>query len=248
MNQTTMPIHTQSILQARQLSVAYGDAVALWEVSLHIEPGELVAVVGPNGAGKTTLVNTLMRLLPVRSGELLLEGQTVNDLDAQAMCEMGVSIIPEGRKLFTQMTVEENLDLGAYRLQARGRVAETKEQVFKLFPILKERLWQQAGTLSGGQQQMVAIGRALMAQPKLLLIDEPSLGLAPAVVDQVFEAIAQVHQSGVSMLLIEQNVTRALDIADRAYVMEGGRTVADGPAIELRNQPHIRQAYLGESA
>ena len=236
------------VLQARQLSVSYGDAIAVWDVSLHINPGELVAVVGPNGAGKTTLVNTLMRLLPVRAGELLLNGELIHHLDAQSMCERGVSIIPEGRKLFTQMTVEENLDLGAYRVQARDQAAETKERIFKLFPILKEHLWQQAGTLSGGQQQMVAIGRALMAQPQLLLIDEPSLGLAPALVDQVFEALESVHRSGVSMLLIEQNVTRALEIAGRAYVLEGGRTVADGPAHELREQAHIRQAYLGEAA
>jgi branched-chain amino acid transport system ATP-binding protein len=212
-----------------------------------IQPGELVAVVGPNGAGKTTLVNALMRILPIRSGELSLNGEVVTSLGAQAMCERGVSIIPEGRKLFGQMSVEDNLDIGAYRAQARAHAEQTKAQVFDLFPILKERRWQQAGTLSGGQQQMVAIGRALMAQPKLLLIDEPSLGLAPSIVDQVFEVIERVHRTGVAMLLIEQNVTRALDIAQRAYVLEGGRIVTEGPARDLMNQPHIRQAYLGAS-
>jgi branched-chain amino acid transport system ATP-binding protein len=236
-----------SILHAQNLSVAYGDAVALWNVSLYIDPGELVAVVGPNGAGKTTLVNALMRILPIRSGHLYLNDQEVTQVGAQAMCDHGVSIIPEGRKLFAQMTVEENLDIGAYRARARADAESTKEQVFELFPILKERRWQQAGTLSGGQQQMVAIGRALMAQPKLLLIDEPSLGLAPSIVDQVFEVIERVHRSGVSMLLIEQNVTRALAVANRAYVLEGGRVVTEGPARDLMAQPHIRQAYLGES-
>jgi branched-chain amino acid transport system ATP-binding protein len=235
------------VLQARHLSVAYGDAVALWDVSLRIEEGELVAVVGPNGAGKTTLVNALMRLLPVRSGELMLRGADVSRMDAQALCEQGVSIIPEGRKLFAQMTVEENLDIGAFRPQARSYLSEGKEKVFELFPILKERRWQQAGTLSGGQQQMVAIGRALMARPKLLLIDEPSLGLAPSVVDHVFEVIEKVHRSGVSMLLIEQNVNRALAVASRAYVLEGGRVVTEGASLELVNQPHIREAYLGET-
>ena len=235
------------VLSAQQLSVAYGDAIALWEVSLHINPGELVAVVGPNGAGKTTLVNALMRLLPIRSGHLHLRGEEVTALDAQAMCERGVSIIPEGRKLFAQMTVEENLEIGAYRPSARAMESEAKEQVFALFPILKERRWQLAGTLSGGQQQMVAIGRALMSQPRLLLIDEPSLGLAPSIVDQVFEVLHRIHQSGVSILLIEQNVTRALAVAGRAYVLEGGRVVTEGPVSELSRQPHIRQAYLVET-
>jgi branched-chain amino acid transport system ATP-binding protein len=235
------------MLQANHLSVAYGDAVALWDVDLHIQTGELVAVVGPNGAGKTTLVNALMRLLPIRSGQLMLRGQDVTQHGPQSMCEAGVSIIPEGRKLFAQMSVEDNLDIGAYRPQARADLLQGKEQVFEMFPILKERRWQMAGTLSGGQQQMVAIGRALMAKPQLLLIDEPSLGLAPSVVDQVFEVIQTIHASGVSMLLIEQNVTRALAVASRAYVMEGGRVVSSGPSQQLAQDPHIRQAYLGES-
>jgi branched-chain amino acid transport system ATP-binding protein len=235
------------MLQASHLSVAYGDAIALWGVDLQIQKGELVAVVGPNGAGKTTLVNALMRLLPIRSGQLMLRGQDVTHHDAQSMCEAGVSIIPEGRKLFAQMTVEDNLDIGAYRPQARADLVQGKEQVFEMFPILKERRWQMAGTLSGGQQQMVAIGRALMAKPQLLLIDEPSLGLAPSVVDQVFEVIQKIHASGVSMLLIEQNVTRALAVATRAYVLEGGRVVTSGSSAQLAQDPHIRQAYLGES-
>jgi branched-chain amino acid transport system ATP-binding protein len=242
-----MNLSPTPILHATHLSVAYGDAVALWDVDLQIEKGELVAVVGPNGAGKTTLVNALMRLLPIRSGQLMLRGQDVTHQGAQSMCEAGVSIIPEGRKLFGQMTVEDNLDIGAYRPQARADLLQGKEQVFEMFPILKERRWQMAGTLSGGQQQMVAIGRALMAKPQLLLIDEPSLGLAPSVVDQVFEVIQKIHASGVSMLLIEQNVTRALAVATRAYVLEGGRVVTSGPSKQLAQDPHIRQAYLGES-
>jgi branched-chain amino acid transport system ATP-binding protein len=203
--------------------------------------------VGPNGAGKTTLINTIMRLLPVRSGRIVLRGEDVTRMTATQMCNRDVSIVPEGRLLFGQMTVEENLDIGAYRALARSRRAETMERVYALFPILKERRWQLAGTLSGGQQQMVAFGRALMAHPRLLLIDEPSLGLAPSVVEQVFQAIHEIHRSGVSILLIEQNAVRALEAASRAYVLEGGRIVTEGDPQTLMAQPAIRAAYLGEA-
>ena len=235
------------LLRVDQVNVSYGDAPALWDVSLRVDEGELVSVVGPNGAGKTTLINTIMRLLPVRSGTITLRGQDVSHISAAQMCNLDVSIVPEGRLLFGGMTVEENLDIGCFRKLARPLRAGTLERVYTLFPILKERRWQLAGTLSGGQQQMVAFGRALMAHPKLLLIDEPSLGLAPSVVEQVFQAIKEIHRSGVSILLIEQNAVRALEAASRAYVLEGGRIVTEGDPSDLMSRPAIRAAYLGES-
>jgi branched-chain amino acid transport system ATP-binding protein len=233
------------ILEAQGLNVAYGDATALWDVSLTVAKGEIVSVLGPNGAGKTTLVNTIARLLPIRGGRLRLDGADVTGLAAQEMCDRGVGLIPEGRRLFVKMTVEENLELGSFRRAARSRRNETLERIYEMFPILHERRRQIAGTLSGGQQQMLAIGRALMAQPSLLLIDEPSLGLAPVVVEQVFETIRAIHKTGVSILLIEQNVTKALAVAERAYVLEGGRIVTEGRPEMLAAEPHIRDAYLG---
>ena len=236
------------MLEAKGLHVGYGDAPALWDVSLKVGAGECVSVLGPNGAGKTTLVNAIARLLPIRQGSLLFDGAEVTAANAQEMCNRGVALIPEGRRLFTRMTVEENLELGSYRRAARAAREQGRERVYAMFPILAERRRQLAGTMSGGQQQMLAIGRALMAQPKLLLIDEPSLGLAPLIVEQVFATIKQIHASGVSILLIEQNVTKALDLVERAYVLEGGRIVAEGKPAELRAQPHIRAAYLGADA
>jgi branched-chain amino acid transport system ATP-binding protein len=236
------------LLEAKDLNVSYGDAPALWDVSFSVQEGELVSIVGPNGAGKTTLVNTLARLQPVRSGELLFRGEDATKLSAREMCNREVALIPEGRKLFGGMTVEENLDMGCYRKAARPFREEGLAMIYGMFPILKERRWQAAGTLSGGQQQMVAIGRALMARPRLLLIDEPSLGLAPAVVQQVFEVIQDIHAGGMSILLIEQNAARALAVAQRAYVLEGGRIVSTGLPADLMKQPHIREAYLGENA
>jgi len=233
------------VLQAEKLSVAYGDATALWDVSLSVGQGEIVSVLGPNGAGKTTLVNAIARLLPIRGGSLRLDGKDVTRIGAQEMCGHGVGLIPEGRRLFVKMTVEDNLALGSFRKAARAARAQSLERVYAMFPILSERRKQIAGTLSGGQQQMVAIGRALMAQPRVLLIDEPSLGLAPVVVEQVFETIRAIHASGVSILLIEQNVNKALSVVQRAYVMEGGRIVTEGKPDDLAAQPHIREAYLG---
>jgi branched-chain amino acid transport system ATP-binding protein len=236
------------MLEARALDVAYGDAPALWQVSLRIRQGELVAVVGPNGAGKTTLVNAIARLLPIRGGSLWLDAAEVTHVAAKDMCRRGVALIPEGRKLFAGMSVEENLEMGCYRAAARRFRDDTLGRVYRLFPILRERRRQAAGTLSGGQQQMLAIGRALMARPSLLLIDEPSLGLSPLIVEQVFGAIRAVHAEGVSILLIEQNVSKALALASRAYVMEGGRIVCEGTPGELFAQPHLREAYLGLEA
>jgi branched-chain amino acid transport system ATP-binding protein len=233
------------MFEARCLNVAYGDAPALWDISLSVGKGELVSVVGPNGAGKTTLVNASARLLPIRGGSLWFDGTEVTHIDAKDMCGLGVAIIPEGRKLFSKMSVEENLEMGCYRAAARRFRQETLGRVFGLFPILRERRKQVADTLSGGQQQMVAIGRALMARPRLLLIDEPSLGLAPKIVEEVFSVIRAIHAEGVSVLLIEQNAVRALALAERAYIMEGGRIVSEGKPGDLLAQPHIREAYLG---
>jgi branched-chain amino acid transport system ATP-binding protein len=235
------------MLEVEGLHVGYGDAPALWDVSLRIGAGEIVSVVGPNGAGKTTLVNTIACLLPVWQGRVRWEGSEITKVGAHALCRQGIAIIPEGRRLFTGMTVEDNLDMGCYEKAARVRRAQNLDRVYAMFPILRERRRQMAGTLSGGQQQMLAISRALMACPRLLLIDEPSLGLAPLIATQVFEAIRAIHAEGVSILLIEQNVAKALEIAERAYVLEGGRVVADGKPAELLGQRRIREAYLGES-
>jgi branched-chain amino acid transport system ATP-binding protein len=233
------------MLSAANLHVGYGDAPVLWDVAMTVGPGELVAVVGPNGAGKTTLVNALARLLPVRQGRITLDGRDVTRDSPQQVCDRGIAIIPEGRRLFVKMTVEENLELGCYRRAVRATRTEGLDRVYTMFPILKERRHQIAGTMSGGQQQMVAIGRALMAQPKLILVDEPSLGLAPIVAAQVFEVLQDINRHGVSMLLIEQNVNKALEIAQRAYVLENGRIAAEGQPAELLARPEIRAAYLG---
>jgi branched-chain amino acid transport system ATP-binding protein len=211
-----------------------------------VRPRELVAVVGPNGAGKSTLINAVAGLLPIRAGAVRLGERDLAGLAAHELCRQGLALVPEGRRLFGAMTVEENLEIGCYAMPARSRRAEGLERVYAMFPILRERRRQLAGSLSGGQQQMVAIGRALMARPSLLLLDEPSLGLAPAVVDQVFEVVAGIHADGVAVLLVEQNVVQAFAIAARAYVLEQGRIVAEGAPAELARDARIREAYLGQ--
>ncbi|MDF2114503.1 ABC transporter ATP-binding protein [Roseiarcaceae bacterium H3SJ34-1] len=233
------------MLRVENLCVGYGDAMALTDISFEIGDGELVAIVGPNGAGKTTLVNAIARFLPVRSGTISLQGESIVRLTPQQLSALGVAIIPEGRRLFASMTVEENLELGCYRPDVRRHRRDGLETTYAMFPILCERRHQIAGTLSGGQQQMVAFARALMARPRLLLIDEPSLGLAPVIIKQVFDVIAQINATGVSILLIEQNATKALDVAQRAYVLDCGQVVATGTPQDLRNRPEIGAAYLG---
>jgi branched-chain amino acid transport system ATP-binding protein len=233
------------LLDVCALSIAYGDAPAVWDATLAVREGELVAVIGPNGAGKSTLVNTIAGLHRPRAGVIRFEGVELGTVPSHRVCRHGIALVPEGRRLFTRMTVEENLEIGCYRDEARAARAGSLERVYTLFPILRERRQQLAGSLSGGQQQMVAIGRAMMARPRLLLLDEPSLGLAPAVVDAMFGIIRAIHDEGVAVLLVEQNVVRALDLADRAYVLEEGRIVAEGPADTLRREPRIQQAYLG---
>jgi branched-chain amino acid transport system ATP-binding protein len=236
------------MLDVANLQVNYGAAPALWDVSIRVAAGELVCVVGPNGAGKSTLINVIAGMHRARGGRILFEGQDITQLASHRFCAAGIAIVPEGRRLFTGMSVLDNLELGSYLPQARAQRAASMEQVLALFPALKEKLHSAAGSLSGGQQQMVAIGRALMSRPKLLLLDEPSLGLAPLVVLHMFQAIREINARGTSVLLVEQNVTMAMGIAHRAYVVEEGRIVAEGLASELVNRPEIQKAYLGLEA
>jgi branched-chain amino acid transport system ATP-binding protein len=233
------------LLEARNLHIGYGDATAVWDVSLDVGAGEIVSVIGPNGAGKTTLINAIAGLLRCRQGELRFDGVDMTCVRAHDYCSHGIALVPEGRRLFAKMSVEENLELGCYLRAARAQRDRSLERVYGLFPILRDKRAQLAGELSGGQQQMVAIGRALMARPRIVLFDEPSLGLAPTVVDDMFEIIARVRGEGAAVLLVEQNVLKALDIADRAYVLEQGRIVSTGLPDDLLKQPHIREAYLG---
>jgi branched-chain amino acid transport system ATP-binding protein len=233
------------MLEVRNFSVSYGAAPAISGVNLAVASGMLVVVVGPNGAGKSTLINAIGGLHPPDGGSLSIYGKSLMGTPAHRYCDYGIALVPEGRRLFTGLTVLENLELGSYRADARRKREETLEEVCTMFPVLKERLAAVAGALSGGQQQMVAIGRALMARPKLLLLDEPSLGLAPLIVAELFRAIRRINAAGVAVLLVEQNVAAALDLAHRAYVLEEGRIVAKGKPRELAAQPHIQRAYLG---
>jgi branched-chain amino acid transport system ATP-binding protein len=233
------------MLEVTDLQVAYGAAPALWGVSFSLRAQELLCVVGPNGAGKTTLINTLAGVLRARAGRIVFEGRDITSLPAHRFCEAGIALVPEGRRLFTGMTVLENLEIGSLLPGAKARRAQSLAAVLALFPALEPKLGQAAGELSGGQQQMVAIGRALMARPRLLLLDEPSLGLSPLIVSEMFSAIARVHREGTAVLLVEQNVSTALRVAERAYVLEEGRMVADGTPDELMSRDEIRRAYLG---
>jgi branched-chain amino acid transport system ATP-binding protein len=233
------------MLEVDKLKVNYGAAPALWDVSLRVDAGELVCVVGPNGAGKSTLINAIAGLHRALAGQLRFNGRDITQLASHRFCEAGIAIVPEGRRLFTGMSVRDNLELGSYLPGPKKQRAESLEKVLALFPALREKLEQPAGSLSGGQQQMVAIGRAMMSRPQLLLLDEPSLGLAPAVVLTMFEAIRQINEEGTSVLLVEQNVAMAMELAHRAYVVEEGRIVAAGHPGELLDRPEIRKAYLG---
>jgi branched-chain amino acid transport system ATP-binding protein len=233
------------MLRVTDLDVFYGDAQALWEVSMMVGAGEVVAIVGTNGAGKSTFVKAVMGINRARRGSILLEGVELTTLPGHRTCRQGIAIVPEGRRLFPSLSVQENLDLGAFNREARSHHQESLAWVHELFPRLSERRDQLAGTLSGGEQQMVAIGRALMARPRLLLMDEPSLGLAPVIVDEVFERIERVRAEGVSVVLVEQNVKRALDISTRAYVLAEGRIVQQGSAAELAASPEVVAALLG---
>jgi branched-chain amino acid transport system ATP-binding protein len=233
------------MLTVEHLAVFYGDVQALWDVSLQVAPGEIVTLIGSNGAGKTTTLNALSGLLRPRTGAMTFQQRDLQREPPHRIVEAGLVHIAEGRDLFPHMTVLENLELGAFPRRARGVRRETLRFVMDLFPRLRERQDQPAGTLSGGEQQMLAIGRGLMAKPLLLMLDEPSLGLAPIVVGELFDSLRRIHANDVTILLVEQNVHQALDLADRAYVLENGRTVRAGTAAELLADDSIREAYLG---
>lgn len=234
-----------TFLDINNLNASYGDMQALWDVSLNINEGEIVALIGPNGAGKTTLLRTIAGLHKPTAGTVHLSGTALQALPAYKIVEQGVILVPEGRKLFGNLTVLENLELGAYTQRARAARSQTIQHVFELFPLLSERQKQHANTMSGGQQQMLAIGRALMGLPRLLMLDEPSLGLAPIIVQNIFEIIQQMNEESVTIFLIEQNARQALDLADRAYILEQGRVVGTGTGRELLHNDEVRQAYLG---
>ena len=233
------------MLEVRDLQVAYGDQQVLWGVSLEVREGEVVAVVGPNGAGKTTTLLTIAGLLRPLGGQVAFLGSRIDGLPPQAIVERGLALVPEGRRLFGTMTVRENLLLGGYLPRVRPQRAARLAEVMDLFPVLAGRRHQRAATLSGGEQQMLAIARALIARPRLLLLDEPSLGLAPRLVRRVFSLIREIAGGGVTVVVVEQNVFQALEHADRAYVMSNGRVTASGPARELLAQDEIRRTYVG---
>jgi len=232
------------LLELDDVEVAYGAVTALRGIRLTVDAGEIVTLLGANGAGKTTTLRTISGLLRPRSGQVVLDGELLSKIPAHQLVRRGVAHSPEGRRIFPSMSVRENLLMGAFH--DRKHVSQDLEHVFGLFPRLKERISQAGGTLSGGEQQMLAIGRALMSRPRLLLLDEPSMGLAPLVVQTIFDVIAQINAEGVAVLLVEQNAAQALKIANRGYVLETGRVVLDGPAGDLLADDRVRQAYLGE--
>jgi len=227
------------------VAVNYGAAAAVSDVNLRIDAGELVVVVGPNGAGKSTLINAMAGVHPVASGRLAVDGQDITREPPHRFCDRGIAIVPEGRRLFVNLTVRENLELGSYRAEARRARGDSLKRVCALFPVLGERMDAPAGALSGGQQQMVAIGRALMARPRFLLLDEPSLGLSPMIVQDMFRAVREINAGGVAVLLVEQNIAAALGLARRAYVLDEGRIAAEGEPANLLSRPEIQKAYLG---
>jgi branched-chain amino acid transport system ATP-binding protein len=234
-----------SLLELRGVEVAYGDLPALRGVSVSVEAGETLSVVGANGAGKTTMLRAISGLMRPRAGQILLDGERLDSLPSHAIVERGVVQVPEGRKIFPSLTVLENLELGSYVAAAKARRREGLEQVFGFFPRLKERERQAAGTMSGGEQQMLAIGRALMARPRVLMLDEPSLGLAPIIVNEIFRIIGEINRLGTTVLLVEQNTRQALALSRRGYVLENGRVVLEGSGAELLGNEHVKRAYLG---
>ncbi|MBN9235911.1 MULTISPECIES: ABC transporter ATP-binding protein [Phyllobacteriaceae] len=233
------------MLEVKDLEVAYGDVRALWGVSIHVEAGTVVAIVGANGAGKTTLMRAISGLLKPKRGEILLSGASLLNRAPEEIAGMGIAHVPEGRGLFRQMTVLENLELGAFQPKARARMKQSLEKAYALFPRLKERAGQKAGSLSGGEQQMLAIARATMSEPSLLILDEPSIGLSPLVVQQMFKLIEELHRQGVTILLVEQNIHQALKIADHAFVLKTGEIAMQGTGAELIADPEVQKAYMG---
>jgi branched-chain amino acid transport system ATP-binding protein len=234
-----------SMLELRNVTAGYGAFTALWDVALRVDAGEAVAVVGPNGAGKTTLLRVISGVIAPRSGDLLFEGARLAGRPAHEIVAHGIAHVPEGRRLFPALTVAENLKMGAFLPSARSRYRENLAKVYALFPVLAERDKQRAGSLSGGEQQMLAIGRALMSQPKLILFDEPSMGLAPVMVLRLFDLIRRVREEGYTILVVEQNVRQVLKLVDRAYLLEVGRIRMEGRAADLAEQDFVRKAYVG---
>jgi branched-chain amino acid transport system ATP-binding protein len=233
------------LLSVQGIDVFYGEVQALWDVSFEVERGEIGTLIGSNGAGKTTSIKTVSGLLAPRAGTITFNGERIDRLPAHRIVERGIAQVPEGRRLWPEMTVQENLELGAYTKEARTKRTETLRRIYDLFPRLYERRSQAAGTMSGGEQQMCAIGRGLMSLPKLLMLDEPSLGLAPLLVAEVFEIVREINRGGVTVLLVEQNVRHALELASRSYVLESGRVVLSGSGKDMLNNPEVQAAYLG---
>jgi branched-chain amino acid transport system ATP-binding protein len=235
-----------SLLEVKDIHSYYGHIHALRGISLTVEEGEIVALIGSNGAGKTTTLRSIHGILPPKEGKIVFRGEEIQGKPAHDMIRRGIAQSPEGRKIFPRMTVLENLEMGAYHRNDRSEIKEDMDRVFDLFPRLKERAKQEAGTMSGGEQQMLSIGRALMGSPKLLLLDEPSMGLAPLLVERIFQTIEKINQQGMTMLLVEQNANVALDVATRGYVLETGKIVNAASANNLKQDPRVREAYLGE--
>ena len=237
-------METEALLKVEGINVYYGAIHAIKDISFHVNAGEIVTLIGANGAGKTTTLQTISGLLRSKTGSITFEGRSISNVRADKLVAHGLAQVPEGRRVFLQMSVEENLEMGAYTQSPAG-VPKDLEMVYELFPRLKERRRQVAGTLSGGEQQMLAMGRALMSHPRLLMLDEPSMGLAPILVEQIFEIIQRLHQRGTTILLVEQNAQMALSVAHRGYVLETGRIVTTGTGAELIESPEIKKAYLG---
>lgn len=233
------------MLTVNKINVFYGDLQVLWDISFEVRENEILVLVGANGAGKSTTLKTVSSLLKPRTGTITFDGERLDHLPPNKIIEKGIVHVPEGRRLFPEMSVEENLIMGSLYGDAKGKRFETIDHVYSLFPRLKERRKQMAGTLSGGEQQMVAIGRGLMARPKLMMFDEPSLGLAPILVHEIFDLIKKIKEEGVTILLVEQNVTQTLAMCDRAYVLENGRNVLEGTGRELMDNDHVKEVYLG---
>ncbi len=235
------------LLEIENLHVFYGAIEALHGLSFHVDEGEIVTLIGANGAGKSTILNTISGLLRPREGSIHFRGKDISNTAASRIVKLGISQVPEGRKIFAPLTVKENLEMGAYTRRDKAEIAESMKGVFASFPRLEERLQQLGGTLSGGEQQMLAMGRGLMSRPSLLLLDEPSMGLAPILVEEIFRIIEEINEKGTSILLVEQNANMALSVADRGYVLETGQIVLEGSARELRENPEVKAAYLGKA-
>jgi len=233
------------MLEVENLSAGYGLIQILWDVSFKIREKEIVSIIGPNGAGKTTLVRTLMGLLPAKKGTIRFKGKNIENLPPYEIVKKGVTLIPEGREIFPRMTVEENMLLGAYPISDKNVVERSKEKVYQIFPILRKKEKALAQTLSGGEQQMLVIGRSLMSNPELLILDEPSLGLAPLIIAKVLDTLRKINEEGVAILLVEQNIRDSLNLADRGYVLEEGKIILEGKGRELLNNDHIKEVYLG---